>query len=154
MTSSRIHCDMKSTSFNPKEISRPIVQAVLLAAGCLIVQIIVLLIGISTEGGLGYTPWIVSASFMLLYAFFNAILLLKAENMGLYVSQSSYCYIGMMLGTTLFAYAVSSATLGESGSIRWIYIIITVCYTIFMVIVFLMRKIIEYAQRQDTEHKG
>ena len=113
-----------------------------------------LVIGLSTEGGLGYTPWIVSASFMLLFAFFNAILLLKAENMGLYVSQSSYCYIGMMLGTALFAYGVSAVTLGEAGSIRWIYIIITVCYTIFMIIVFLMRKIIEYAQRQDTEHKG
>ncbi|MDH3648037.1 MAG: hypothetical protein OEQ53_00045 [Saprospiraceae bacterium] len=142
----KLHLDLK-------QIARPVVQATWLFIGCFICQLIVLIVGVLSSSGTGYAAWIISASFLLLYAFFNAMLLLRTENIGVYISRSSYSYIGMVIATSLLAFGVSSITFGNAGSTKWIYIIITLCYTIFLVIVFLMRKIIEYAQRQDTEQK-
>jgi hypothetical protein len=133
--------------------NKPIFQAIVVIVGCLAIQLIALLSVSLTGESYGYLPWILSAACLLFYAFFNAIILLKASNLIRYVTQSLAGFFMVLLFSGGIAFACSSLGLGKSGSIRWIYFIVTFSYFFFMIIIYFMRKIIEYAQRQDTEHE-
>ena len=132
---------------------KPVFQAMVVMVGCLVVQLITLLFVALTGQSYGHLPWILSGACLLFYAFFNAIILLKANNLVKYATRSLLGFVSVLLFSGGIAYAFSSIGLGNSGSIGWIYFIITFSYFLFVIIIYLMRKIIEYAQRQDTEHK-
>ena len=138
---------------NIKErILSPIQQAMLLMVSCLILQLIVFVAYSTTKVEIARVPWIISGAFVLLFAFVNAILLLKAKSINSYLKHSFYAFLSVMLLSIGMAYAFSLGVTKSGGSMRFIYGAITFAYFVFLMIVFFMRKIIEYAQRQDTEH--
>ncbi len=136
-----------------QRIGNPLVQAALIISACLMTQLIALIL--STLEGLGTnTPWVIAGAFTLFYAFFSAVLSLKAERALVYFSRSIYGYLIVLVGTGLLAYAFSNFRWETAGSMSWIYFILTFSYLVFITIAYFMRKIIDYAQRKDTEHKA
>ena len=80
------------------------------------------------------------------------MLLLKASSIHTYLKQSFYAYFAVLILSGGMAYVFSlGIEQGVCTSMRLIYGAITFAYFVFLMIVYFMRKIIEYAQRQDTE---
>ena len=131
----------------------PLHQAAMLIISCLLVQLIALVVAVSLPSLSFGSPWIISGAFTLFYAFLNALLLLNTEQMNRYFSHSFYGYFLVLFLGAGMAYVFALANPASAESMRFIYGIITFSYFIFLTIVFFMRKIIEYAQRQDTEHQ-
>ena len=130
----------------------PMSQAVLLLIACLLTM----LLGLVWSAGVlpedNNTPWIIAGAFTLFYASVNAAISLQ-DSSNAYFSKSITGYIIMMLLSAGLAYAFAGFTAAGAASIRWIFVIITLSYFIFLTIAFFMRKIIDYAQRQDTERR-
>jgi len=94
-------------------------------------------------------PWMAAASFMLLFALFNSIFSLSSENLMKYWGKSLYCFMGLAAGAGFFAYLLSSLTMNEAGSYRWIYIVVAIGYLVFLSMMAMLRRIVEFAQREE-----
>jgi bacteriorhodopsin len=132
-------------------IEKPFVQVAMLAASSLVAHLLLLLIMRSDPDSGHFYHWVISASILLLYAFFNAVYLLKTDQLNLYVRNALYGFIVLLLFTFGIATALSNVSEVDRRSVKWIFFTITFSYFIFLMIAYFMRKIIEYAQRQDTE---
>ncbi len=97
-------------------------------------------------------PWMSAAAFMLLFAVFNSVYSLTSKDMMIYWRNSVYSFIGLAAAAGGFAYLLSSMTMSEAGSYRWIYIVVTLGYLVFLSIMAMMRKIVEFAQREEWNH--
>lgn len=97
-------------------------------------------------------PWMVAASFMLLFAVFNSVLSLSCVNMSKYYGASIYSFAGLALMAGLLAWLLSGLTISEAGSYRWIYIVVSIGYMIFLGMMSFMRIIVEFAQREEWNH--
>lgn len=97
-------------------------------------------------------PWMTAAVFMLCYALFNSVFSLSANNMMKYWGRSIYSFMGLAMASGLLAWLFSSMTISEAGSYRWIFIVVTMSYLVFLVMVALMRKIVDFAQREEWNH--
>ncbi|MCB0572187.1 MAG: hypothetical protein KDC66_20615 [Phaeodactylibacter sp.] len=97
-------------------------------------------------------PWMTAAAFMLLFAVANSIFSLTAENMIKYWGRSIYSYLGLAFASGLVAYLFSSLTIDEAGSYRWIYIVLTIGYMVFLGIMAFTRRIVEFAEREEWNH--
>ncbi|HQU60989.1 MAG TPA: hypothetical protein PLU64_17400 [Saprospiraceae bacterium] len=97
-------------------------------------------------------PWMTAASFLLLFAVVNSVFSLTAENMLKYWGRSVYSYLGLAVASGLAAYLFSSLTIDEAGSYRWIYVVLTIGYMVFLGIMASMRSIVEFAQREEWNH--
>jgi hypothetical protein len=94
-------------------------------------------------------PWMAAASFMLLFAVFNSVFSLASENLMRYWGKSMYSFLGLAAGAGVFAYFFSSLSMTEAGSYRWIYIVVAIGYLVFLSMMATLRKIVEFAQREE-----
>jgi cell division protein FtsW (lipid II flippase) len=94
-------------------------------------------------------PWTIAASMLLFFAAGNAIMSLMAGNMDRYWSRSILSFTALAIIAGLLAYLFSSLTMSEAGSYRWIYIVLTIGYLVFLSMITFMRKIVEFAQREE-----
>ena len=99
-------------------------------------------------------PWTVSASFTLLFAVANSVLSLGATDQNKYWGNSIFAYMGVVLIGGFIAWLISGQNIYEAKSFRWIYIVFTFGYLLFLSIVRLMRKIVQIAQEQDARLRG
>lgn len=93
--------------------------------------------------------WLVAASFMLFFALFNAILSATSNNILKYWGKSIYSFLGLAIGAGLLAWAFSGLPIGEAGSYKWIYFVVTLGYLVFLSMVAIMKKIVEFAQKEE-----
>jgi len=98
------------------------------------------------------TPWTISATFMMFFAIFNALLSLMEDNMDKYWTRSILSYIGLVGLAGLAAYGISGLTINEAGSYKWIYIVLTFGYLLFLSLISITRKIVEFAQKEEWNH--
>jgi hypothetical protein len=134
-------------------IEHPIRQSIVLAIICLIGQMVVVIFHLGDDAPHLY-HWVVSMSVLLLFAFFNSVYLLKTKDTGLYIRNSIYAFVILLVSTFVMAVGFSDEIPSNRMSVRWIFFMIIFSYFIFLTIAYFMRKIIEYAQRQDTESKS
>lgn len=140
---------MESKSFFEKAYN-PILQAGTvfgIALGVSLVAKVVKLSGIITVSDL--FPWKTSASFLLLFSVFNSVFSLTTKDMTKYWGRSIYSFLGLAFATGLMAYAFSLIPLNEAGSYRWIYLVVTIGYLVFLSLMTLMRQIVDFAQREE-----
>ncbi len=97
-------------------------------------------------------PWMTAAVFMLCFALFNSLFSLSADNMMRYWGKSVYSFMGLAVASGLIAWLFSSMTIGEAGSYRWIFIVVTMSYLVFLSMVAMMRRIVDFAQREEWNH--
>lgn len=97
-------------------------------------------------------PWMTSAAFILFFAMFNSVYSLSAKNMNKYWGRSMYSFMGLAALSGLAAFLFSSLSINEAGSYRWIYFVLTIGYLVFLSMMTFMRKIVEFAQREEWNH--
>ena len=97
-------------------------------------------------------PWMVAASFLLCFSVFNSIYSLTSGSMTKYYGASVYSFAGLALSSGLLAWALSSLSISEAGSYRWIFIVVSIGYMVFMGMVSFMRAIVEFAQKEEWNH--
>lgn len=94
-------------------------------------------------------PWLFAASMMLFFAIFNSVFLLSSKNLNRYWSRSMLSFVGLALGVGLLAWAFSGLSIGEAGSFKWIFFVVTFAYLVFMSITRFLKIIVEFAQREE-----
>lgn len=94
-------------------------------------------------------PWVFASTFLLFYAIFNIVFSFNAKNTEKYWTQAVVGFVASVLGLSAFAYLISGLSINDAGSIRWIFIVITVSYLIFMSMARAMRFIVEFAQKEE-----
>jgi hypothetical protein len=139
---------MENTSIFEKNID-PLYQA----AGSLVAVFIAILLGAlvssGTEGVVSNRwPWLCAASFLLLFSLFNAIMSATSDNLMKYWGRSIYSFAGLAVGSGLLAWAFSGLSIGEAGSYKWIYFVVTLGYLVFLSMVAFMKQIVEFAQKE------
>lgn len=131
------------------KMQNPILQASVVMGAILVVDILAKFLqsaGMDIEQRF---PWTVTASFILFFAVGNSMFSLLSKNMDSYWTRSILSYVGLAGFSGLVAYLFSSLGINEAGSYRWLYIVLTFGYLLFLAIIGLMKKIVEFAQREE-----
>ncbi len=127
----------------------PVKQAAIALAGVLVFNLVAkaLQLGGAVEGN--RFPWMTAASFMLLFALFNSVFSVATDNMMKYWGRSLYSFMGLAVIAGLLAWAFSGLTISEAGSYRWIYIVVTIGYLVFLAMMAFMRQVVDFAQKEE-----
>jgi len=118
---------------------------------------ILFLRAIQTEENLlqeGIVFWEFSFSILMAFMLFNAVFSIPYNNRIQYFRDSIFSFLAIAVIGGLLAHYVSGVSMDNAGSFRWLYIVFTFTYLVFISIVNLMRKIIEIAKRQDARLRG
>lgn len=135
-------------------LENPIKLAILLLIAGMVAHVFCLVLYATKDDAVNFSHWIVASTILLLYAFFDSVYLLKTRDLTTYFRRSVYGFLILLVSGFGFATAFSQLESYEQRSVRWILFMIVFSYFIFLTIAFFLRKIIEYAQRQDTESKS
>ncbi|MCB9082257.1 MAG: hypothetical protein H6555_11155 [Lewinellaceae bacterium] len=128
----------------------PVFQALITFGGVVVVTIVSVLV--KATGLISVPerfPWMAAAAFMLCYAMFNSVFSLSAPNMAKYWGTSIYSFMGLAIASGFSAYLFSSLTIGEAGSYRWIYVVVTFGYLVFLGMMAFLKNIVQFAQREE-----
>lgn len=143
----------QASLFN-KEIN-PLLQAGVILLVSIVIILIGKLLGLDVEGKFGTIfPWSMSASFLLFYIIFNSAFCFSYNNQNQYWILSIIGYIGLILIGGYLSYFLSGLTISEAKSMKSIYIIFTVGYTVLLTIVRSMRTILQIVLKQDKRLRG
>ena len=93
--------------------------------------------------------WMSAAVFLLCFSIFNSILFLSTDNKPWYWGRSMYSFLGLAVVNGGIAYLITGLSISEAGSYRWIYMVITFCYFVFLSMVGFIRLIVNFAQREE-----
>jgi len=96
--------------------------------------------------------WSIGSAMMLFFALMNSILSLRAESFVKYWGASMYSYLALALATSMAAWGFSGVPLDEAESYRWIYIVATVGFVVFLSMVNLMKIIVRFAEKEEWNH--
>lgn len=133
-----------------KKIDSPIAQA-----GVVLVGALVLMLGgwlLTVTNIYPVEPlfaWSVAAAFMLLFALLNSLMSLRSDSFVKYWGRSMYSYLGLAFCTGMAAWMFSGIALRDAGTYRWIYIVVTIGFLVFLSMVNLMKKIVQFAEREE-----
>lgn len=131
------------------KLQNPVLQAVAVLAAILVVNVgafFARTAGVEVEQRF---PWTIAASFILFFSVGNALISILASDTEKYWSRSILSFVGLAVLAGLVAYLFSSMGINEAGSYRWIYIVLTIGYLVFLSIIGFMKKIVEFAQREE-----
>lgn len=128
----------------------PLVQAGVTLGAVLLVDIV----GTAfASPGLNGEPsrfaWLCGTSFLLFFAIGNAIFSAASDNMMKYWGRSLYAFMGLAAGAGLLAWAFTGLSIGEAGSYRWIYLVVTVGYLVFLSLIAMIKNVVTFAQREE-----
>ena len=98
--------------------------------------------------------WTIAAAFTLLFGVANSILSLAASDQNKYWMNSIFSYLVVVIIGGSMAWLFSGQTIYEAKSFRWIYIVFTFGYLLFLSMTRVMRKIVQIAQKQDARLRG
>ena len=96
-------------------------------------------------------PWLVATSFLLVFAMFNSVLSLSSDDSNKYWTWSLFSYIGLAFISGGLAYLFSQVSIHDARSYKWIYVVLTFGYLVFLSMVGFMRRVVEFAQREEWE---
>ncbi len=139
---------MKESDY--KKLDNPIAQAIVILAGAIALMLGGWLLTVTRIYRVDpLFAWSIATAFMLLFALLNSLMSLRADSIMKYWAPSMYSYLGLALCTGLAAWLFSGIPLREAGTYRWIYIVVTVGFLIFLSMVNFMKKIVQFAEREE-----
>ncbi len=97
-------------------------------------------------------PWLIAASFLWLYAIFNSIFSLSANSINAYWGRAIPAFGLLALLNGLLAWGFSAIPIGEAGSYRWIYFVLTLSYLLLLSIMAAVKRLVEFAEREEWHH--
>ncbi|NNE29128.1 MAG: hypothetical protein HKN16_05805 [Saprospiraceae bacterium] len=93
-------------------------------------------------------PWMSAASFLLFFSVFNSIFSLSAPDLNKYWTKSMLSFGALVLMSGLVAWGISSMDINEAGSYRWIFMVLTFGYLVFLSILGFLKRIVEFAEKE------
>ncbi len=141
------------TFFNDK--NAPLYQAGVMLIIVLVADVLIYLVEATGLTEFDHLfPWVISGAMLLAFSMMNTLIGLNSDaKMNVYYGKSLMGYLGLALGAAILAKAFSSYSLGEAGSMWWIYIVITVGYLIFLGMMMLLKTIVAFAQEEDENFR-
>ena len=94
-------------------------------------------------------PWLAATSFLLFFAVFNAVGSLTVENLNKYWGRSMLSFLVLGVVSGLVAWGLSTMTIDEAGSYRWLFFVVGFGYLVFLSLLGFMRAIVRFAQREE-----
>ncbi|MEL7160337.1 MAG: hypothetical protein AAFN92_06245 [Bacteroidota bacterium] len=141
--------DVANTSIFEKKID-PLYQAAGILGAVFVFDALGSMVAAGTEDVVtNRWPWLCAASFLLFFALFNAIMSATTKNLMKYWGRSIYAFLGLAVGSGLLAWAFSGIPIGEAGSYKWIFFVVTFGYLVFLSMIALMKKVVEFAQKEE-----
>ncbi|MBP6827831.1 MAG: hypothetical protein KA165_14810 [Saprospiraceae bacterium] len=131
-------------------MENPAVQALVVLTGALVLMLIGWFLTVTkVYPAEPLFAWSIATAFMLLFAMLNSLMSLRADSFTRYWGRSMYSYLGLALCTGLAAWMFSGIPLREAGTYRWIYIVVTFGFLVFLSMVNFMKKIVEFAEKEE-----
>jgi beta-lactamase regulating signal transducer with metallopeptidase domain len=141
--------ETKSSHFLDKTYN-PIMQAGMTLIFALVLMLVLQLVKWSGAAVIGNRNfWIIAGTAILTFALFNSVLSLSTKDMNKYWVQSTASYAVLMVACGGLAYLFSAMTINQAGSFRWIFMVLTFGYLLFLSMMRFMRKIVQIAQKED-----
>lgn len=97
----------------------------------------------------GHTPWAISTAMILCFVILNAVTVLRVGESRRYWILSALLLAGLLGYSYLLSWGLSGRQIDEVGSFRWLWFVILFTWLIFMAIVRSIRRIVQFALRQD-----
>jgi hypothetical protein len=138
-----------STSVLDK-IKNPFIQALIVLVMFLVANGVVGLLNANGFDAEERMPWTLSIAFLLLFMVYNAMIGLLSNKIKRYWLYSIYAFAGLMFTSAFFAGKISGILMDEAGSYRWLFFVFCPVYLFFIVMVSLIKKIVELAEKDDT----
>jgi hypothetical protein len=136
-------------SFLDQNIS-PIKQAATILAGSIFFMVgslVLSKLGILDANKL--FPWEVATGASLLFGIFNSVMSLNAPSFIKYWGASIYSFMALAFVNGMAAWWFSGVALRDAESFKFIYLVVTFGFLVFISMVNLMKKIIEFAQKEE-----
>lgn len=99
-------------------------------------------------------PWICVCAMMLFYALLNTVMSIPHKDLGNYWWKSIVGYVFLAGIGGLVAYGASGLSIDDAGSTRWLYVVFSIGYLVFISIIQLIKLIVSLAQKQDKMVHG
>lgn len=141
--------DNSDSSIFAKAIN-PYIQSGIVLTGFVIILILGYLSRIIGFSGEDPTfAWTLAATALLFFVLFNSVYSLTAKDDNTYWTKSFISFVGFVLVSGLIAYLVAGLSIDEIGPYKWIYIVISFVYLVFISIIGFMKRIVKFAQREE-----
>lgn len=132
------------------KLKRPPMQAVAVLA----IALVLMFLGwaFTASGIITFEPlfaWSIGAAFMLFFAMMNSLLSIKAVSFTKYWGASMYSFMALAFCTSMSAWLFSGIPLKEAGSYRWIYIVVTIGFIVFLSLVNTVKIIVRFAEKEE-----
>ena len=138
------------SAFFEKNITRPALQASVVFAAGLVFMTIGWLLTISGIFAVDRLfGWSVAASLALLFAIFNSLISIRATHAGKYFGESIYSYMALAAGSGTAAWLFTGVAIRDASTYRWIFIVVTFGFLVFLSMVNFMKKIVNFAEREE-----
>ena len=99
-------------------------------------------------------PWVVLCGMILFFALVNSVLSFGAADGNKYWLQSIISFAVLLVFGGLMAWAISGVPIGEAGSVKWLYFVLTFGYLVFLSIVNFIKFLVVLAKKQDSNLRG
>jgi hypothetical protein len=132
------------------KLDHPPIQALAILIAALFIMTIGW--GFTASGIMAFEPlfaWSIGAALMLFYALMNSLLSIRAVSFVKYWGASIYSYLALAFCTSMAAWGFSGIPLREAGSYRWIYIVVTIGFIVFLSMVNMMKIIVKFAEKEE-----
>jgi uncharacterized membrane protein len=94
-------------------------------------------------------PWSIATGFLLLFALLNSLSSLQSDNVLKYWGASIYSYMLLAAASGVAAWQLSGIPIGQAQSYKFIYIVVTFGFLVFLSMVNFMKKIVNFAEREE-----
>ncbi len=134
-----------------EKIQTPPVQAACVGALVIVIASILKLL-IVTHTMESVDPiifWVIGGAGVLYFALMNSVVSLAATDMNRYWLFSTLSYAALAVSCAVMAFAFSGLSIDAAGSFRWIFVVLTFGYLLFLSIMRFLRKIVQVAQKED-----
>lgn len=130
-------------------MQNPFIQAAVLLGVIIVMNLFVILLrAFGVEIGQRF-PWIIAASFVLFFAMGNSVMSIAVANLEKYWTRSILSFVGLVLLSSLSAYLFSSLSINDAGSFRWVFMVVTFGYLVFISAATFLKKVVEFAQKEE-----
>jgi uncharacterized protein YacL len=146
----KVSLNSTNPGLNSFTVYNPFVQAGLAAGFILGFLLLGLAIKSMAPGNMGARlPWITSTAMILLFAVFNSVFCLMAANATQYWNRSLISYLLLLGFGGLVAWLVSGIPISDAGSFKWLFMVISLSYLVFISIVNLIKVIVAFAEKEE-----
>ena len=98
--------------------------------------------------------WTNCIAMVLFYIVANCLLSLRTATSSKYVRDSIFAFIILSAAGIVISQTFSQKSMDESGSFRWLFIVLATGYMIFLGIINTMKFLLEWARTQDGHLRG